>query len=399
MLYLVPAKQTKVAGRLAAGRGDGPNEEVFVSPDGTTSLFVSGTTELRLIGNVGLPVRGVHCTGRRGLLFSSVGNQCLPVVQGHWLADPAIADFDVALLHYGEEAGEVYEALQNLAREHPFIEVGRRKDFKWPNFRQWIEAKGGNATVAARYDYVWVVDDDMRLSTAGINKLFSTLREHENIQFACPSFDQGSEGVWRYFDTHDPAFHLRYTDFVECAAVVLKTSMLLDSVFKRCLQAARTGCFLDFCFHPISGGRVDAVAIIDEVQCHHPFRDESLPSELRAILPWEDHKQDAEFFEKANLPKDWWWYRRPVVFSGLPSQSAPPRTAESLCPSTSSRSSSESPLASGFPGPTSAEDALEMLSELAGQEDPAFATPSACPTKQLTFPPRVRKTWHILLSA
>ena len=78
--------------------------------------------------------------------------------------------------------------------------------------------------------------------------------------------------VAMYFDGHDSRCEIRYTDFVECTAPVLKTSMLLDTMFDRALAATRTGCFLDFCFHPVSGARPIAVAIIDAVQCHHPPR-------------------------------------------------------------------------------------------------------------------------------
>ena len=40
---------------------------------------------------------------------------------------------------------------------------------------------GGSTAVAARYDYIWVVDDDVRLSTEGINNLFALLRTRGEI--------------------------------------------------------------------------------------------------------------------------------------------------------------------------------------------------------------------------
>eukprot|EP00406_Dinophysis_acuminata_P019389 CAMPEP_0179328292 /NCGR_PEP_ID=MMETSP0797-20121207/62439_1 /TAXON_ID=47934 /ORGANISM="Dinophysis acuminata, Strain DAEP01" /LENGTH=228 /DNA_ID=CAMNT_0021040717 /DNA_START=99 /DNA_END=782 /DNA_ORIENTATION=- len=227
----------------------------------------------------------------------------------------------MALVCYADAGSEVYKALTDVARAHPFVEVCQRNDMKWPNFRHWVEKNGGAAAVVARYDYVWVVDDDIQLSTRQINELFSVLRKHDEIQFASPSYDAQSDGVWRYFDVHDPQYSLRYTDFVECAASVMKASMLLDPVFLRCLSATRTGCFLDFCFHAVSGGCRKSVAIVDAVQCHHPPRDASTPSEMRSLIPWEDHKKDAVHFEEAGIPKDWWWYRKPQVFAGEPAES------------------------------------------------------------------------------
>lgn len=289
----------------------------LVSEDGGTEHFAAGQIQARRVG-AALPLHGLCPRPRRGLLFSSVGSQCLQVVRDSWLAAPDEALFDVALVHYKEDGSEVYRGLQDIARAHSFVEVHQHRDMKWPNFRRWLELKGGAAAVAAQYDYIWVVDDDVRMSTREVNELFALLRRHPEVAIASPSFDARSDGVWRYFDGHDPRYEIRYTDFVECTAPVLKASILLDPLFMRCLQAVQTGCFLDFCFHPVSGGGLQSVAILDGVQCHHPPRGEDAPSEMREVMPWEDHKQDMTFFEQAGLPKAWWWWRKPAVFGGVP---------------------------------------------------------------------------------
>ncbi|CAE7791633.1 unnamed protein product [Symbiodinium microadriaticum] len=177
---------------------------------------------------------------------------------------------------------------------------------KWPNFRWWLEGQGGASAVAAKYDYIWVVDDDVRLPTHEIAKMFDILREHSKIEVACPSFDKGSDGVWRFFDGHDPRFKLRFTNFVECTAPILKSTMLQNPRFQPCLRAVRTGCFIDFCFHPAAGGGADVVAVIDAVQCHHPPRTADHPSEMRQVQAWHDHKNDDVLFEKEGVPKEWW---------------------------------------------------------------------------------------------
>jgi len=254
----------------------------------------------------------------RGLLFSSIGSQCLPVVRDFWLADPMVRDFDVALMFYKEPSSDVYKGLQELVGTQQDAELLHSSGMKWPNFVKWMEANGGASALAARYDYIWVVDDDVRLATAEVSRMFAILREHREIEFACPSFDSGSDGVWRYFDGHDPRYKLRYTDFVECTAPVLKTSWLCDPGFAKCLQAVRTGCFIDFCFFPAAGRREDAVAVIDAVQCHHPPRGPGAPSEMRQVKAWEDHKEDDVYFDKAGVPRDWYWFRQPKVFGGIP---------------------------------------------------------------------------------
>ncbi|CAE8628947.1 unnamed protein product, partial [Polarella glacialis] len=297
---------------------------VFVSPDGGTDLFEAGTSELRHVSGPAAPLgvdQGAAAKPRRGLLFSSVGSQCLPVVRDYWLRQPEAVSFDVALLHYGEEGSAAHQSLLELSGMHPFMEVHQRKDMKWPNFRHWCDLQGGLATIASRYDYVWVVDDDVRLPTEGVNRMFEILRSRDELQFACPAFDASSEGVWRYFDGHDPRYQLRYTDFVECTAPVLRSSMLLDPMFQKCLRATQTGCFIDFCFHPVSGARRDSVAVLDAVPCHHPPRGADAPSQMREVLAWEDHKQDEVFFAAQGVPKDWFWYRQPKVLGSIPAGS------------------------------------------------------------------------------
>eukprot|EP00930_Biecheleria_cincta_P087060 TRINITY_DN7631_c0_g5_i1.p1 TRINITY_DN7631_c0_g5~~TRINITY_DN7631_c0_g5_i1.p1 ORF type:complete len:426 (-),score=61.85 TRINITY_DN7631_c0_g5_i1:271-1491(-) len=261
---------------------------------------------------------------KRGLVFSSVGQQCLPVVQ-EWLRTPSALDFDIALVFYKDAASAEYKVLQDLSSAHTGVEVFQHEGMKWPNFRYWIDLQGGLEAVEARYDYIWVVDDDVRLSTADISRMFSILRDHDEIAFACPSFDAGSDGVWRFFDGHDPRFKLRYTNFVECTAPVLKASMLLDPKFQPCLRAVRTGCFIDFCFHPAAGGRQDAVAVIDAVQCHHPPRTREAPSEMRQVQAWHDHKKDDVYFEQEGVPKEWWSieprFFQPRIFNAIPKES------------------------------------------------------------------------------
>lgn len=298
-----------------------PHREVFRSVDMTAEIFENESSSMNVVRD---PLRLASAASTRpcaapprALLFSSVGDQCLNVVREHWLAEPGAKDFDVALTFYKDISSPVFTELQSFVAGKDSVELQHSPGMKWPNFRKWIQNNGGAAEIASRYDYVWVVDDDVRLHTTQINRFFSILRENPNVEFACPSFDSASDGVWRYFDMHDPKYKLRFTDFVECTAPVIKSSWLVDPQFARVLRAVRTGCFIDFCFFPATGRRKDAVAIIDAVQCHHPPRGEDAPSEMRQLQRWEDHKEDDVHFEHEGVPRDWYWFRQPIVFGGV----------------------------------------------------------------------------------
>ncbi|CAE7278126.1 unnamed protein product [Symbiodinium necroappetens] len=98
--------------------------------------------------------------------------------------------------------------------------------------------------------------------------------------------------------------------------------MLQNPRFQPCLRAVRTGCFIDFCFHPAAGGGADVVAVIDAVQCHHPPRTADHPSEMRQVQAWHDHKNDDVLFEKEGVPKEWWSieprFFQPKVLGAIP---------------------------------------------------------------------------------
>eukprot|EP00928_Gymnodinium_smaydae_P025101 TRINITY_DN20107_c0_g1_i2.p1 TRINITY_DN20107_c0_g1~~TRINITY_DN20107_c0_g1_i2.p1 ORF type:complete len:465 (-),score=54.28 TRINITY_DN20107_c0_g1_i2:77-1471(-) len=291
------------------------------STDGSMRLLRSADASLRLVQGSPLRTAAMSQRSRRGLVFSSVGSQCLPVVRDHWLRSPSKMEFDVALVFYKDASSEVFAQLEEVCRELDGVELLQREGMKWPNFRYWMDLHGGRDSLLSAYDYVWVVDDDVRLETTEINQLFDLLREHSEISVACPSFDAGSDGVWRFFDGHDPRYKLRYTNFVECTAPVLKTSFIVSPMFAPCLRAVRTGCFLDFCFYHAAGGRKDAVAVIDAVQAHHPPRGENEPSEMRQVQAWHDHRQDDVLFEREGVPKEWWAveprFFQPQVFGGI----------------------------------------------------------------------------------
>eukprot|EP00746_Dinoflagellata_sp_MGD_P024643 gnl/MRDRNA2_/MRDRNA2_157881_c0_seq1.p1 gnl/MRDRNA2_/MRDRNA2_157881_c0~~gnl/MRDRNA2_/MRDRNA2_157881_c0_seq1.p1 ORF type:complete len:617 (-),score=131.77 gnl/MRDRNA2_/MRDRNA2_157881_c0_seq1:4-1809(-) len=267
---------------------------------------------------------------RRGLVFSSVGDHALTTLKKFWLKEPKEALFDVALVFHKRPSSQAYADIKEFGSRlqgSVNFELHHHSGFKWVNFRWWIEEKGGASAISSKYDYIWVADDDLQLDTQGINKMLHVLRGNDHIMFASPSFDSTSDGVWRYHDTQDARFILRYTDFVECMAVMFATKMLHDDVFAKCLRAVNTGCYIDFCFHPVCGDRPDSVAIIDAVVCHHPPREEEEKDDgMDAALPWVDHRHDAEFFQREGIPTKFWWWRKPQYFAAMLSGKNPGET-------------------------------------------------------------------------
>jgi len=271
---------------------EGGGEEGEANDNGaTTTTTTTTTTTLELEEEVDDIISRndpipIHHPRRRFLLFSSVGEQCLDTVERFWLRDTdddgaSKAEFDIVLVFYAQTtSSQVYDRLKEIAQKNRgFMTLIARKDFKWPNFRWWVfesgrvsrshhdstqlseEGNGGSNTIRSsikalksKYEAIWVPDDDMRMSTTDINNLFHVVLRHPNILIASPSFTPTSEGVWRYHDVHQGANTLlRYTNFVENSAALLRPAVLEDEMFRRCLEAVISGCYLDFCFFAAVG--------------------------------------------------------------------------------------------------------------------------------------------------
>lgn len=62
------------------------------------------------------------------------------------------------------------------------------------------------------YEYVFLVDDDIRMTASSVNRLFDVMKDY-NLEIAQPALTL-SYGTY-YITMHDPTCMLRYTDFVE----------------------------------------------------------------------------------------------------------------------------------------------------------------------------------------
>ncbi|GAB5358392.1 hypothetical protein AAMO2058_000453300 [Amorphochlora amoebiformis] len=296
-------------------------ERITVVDVATNEHTVDAMEDTCQLGEDGCPI--IQSEGsQRYLVFSSVGDQSLETIKNFWLKDGIEAAlFDLVLIFYkSTQRSQVYAYLLGLAESHPRrVRVVARKGLKWDNFRWWMKGEGGAENVGGLYRGIWVPDDDMRMTTQNINNLFEILHSRPNVLIASPSFIPGSEGVWRYHDTHRSDLSIQYTNFVENSCVYFNPAILLHSMFQKCLEAVISGCYFDFCFFAAVDFSESAIAIVHEVKAYHPHRDESRKSELVEELgvAWKDHWRDMESFDAHGVPKDVYWWRNPVHFHSI----------------------------------------------------------------------------------
>lgn len=148
-----------------------------------------------------------------------------------------------------------------------------------------------------QYDYVWVVDDDIFMSTDDINKMFQMMEDY-NLDLAQPSISLDGMNYIRMF-LHDSRYILRYSTYIECCAMLFSKKGL-DKV-KRTFSETVTGWGWDALVSDmIFEEGQDNVAILDSVQAYHGMS----MSSLNKVLSREQHRvEGTALLKKYNKEK------------------------------------------------------------------------------------------------
>ena len=148
-----------------------------------------------------------------------------------------------------------------------------------------------------QYDYVWVVDDDMFMSTEDINKMFQMMEDY-NLDLAQPSISVDGMNYIRIFQHHSK-YILRYTDYIECCAMLL-SKRGLDKV-KSTFSETITGWGWDALVSDmIFEEGQNNVAILDAVQAYHGMS----MSSINRVMTRELHRvEGTNLLKKYNKEK------------------------------------------------------------------------------------------------
>ena len=198
------------------------------------------------------------------LVFSSVGDRNNVRT---WTSDPSKKNFDLVIYYFGEEENPVFDA--DL--------VVKRKGLKFDNFHHFL-----NHNDISQYESIWVVDDDIIMDTASINKMFFLFSKYK-LWLAQPSFSEGSRISWG-ITRKNPDCILRFTNFVECGAPIFSREILPQLI--KTFKDARTGFGVDLIWPTLLGFPKNKIAIIDTVTCHHP---KNVHSSIDEVVPRQLH--------------------------------------------------------------------------------------------------------------
>jgi hypothetical protein len=163
-----------------------------------------------------------------------------------WTHAPATRDWDLVVSYFGAD------------RERYRDDSGLRIDDRGLKF-PGLHALLARESFWRDYDYIWLPDDDLRITQEGVGALFAEMAALD-LELAQPALSWASY-YSHAFTLRHPSFRARYTNFVEIMAPCFRRDLLeacvpalaesisgwgLDWVFpRRCRDPARGAAILD----------------------------------------------------------------------------------------------------------------------------------------------------------
>ena len=221
----------------------------------------------------------------RNLIISAVGEHSF---HKEWMS--GVPDFDLVLIYYGNN-DEIFADYTKDA----LISI-RQKGQKFALTGAFIQ---NNLAFMEQYEYVWLPDDDISISTDSLNKFFKIAREYD-LSICQPSVISSGHAVSHAITSPVKNVKLRFTNFVEVMMPLFKTATLLSLCDD--FSLSESGWGLDASWSHRLNNPKNKIAIIDEISARHTRPVGSDYSRFR-IAPQTEfdnilHKYDIRFKNK-----------------------------------------------------------------------------------------------------
>lgn len=185
----------------------------------------------------------------KNLIISAVGDESLHT---EWISGQA--NFDLCLIYYGRNDAIASAYAQESAYFHRAIGM------KYHLLSDWIT---NHANTLQSYQYIWMPDNDVSISTAKINELFMLAADYQ-LQLCQPAM---KGYVSHPLTEPKPGSFLRYTNFVEVLAPLMDLDTLLK--LKDSFKTNYSGWGYDYLWPYLLGYPKNSIAIIDHIVMHH----------------------------------------------------------------------------------------------------------------------------------
>jgi len=222
------------------------------------------------------PIENTKAPDHKNLVFTSAGDNANLI---KWIKGNRF--FDLWVTYYGKYEGRYREFAD-------YYNI--RKDGKFPNLHHAYQVW---PHIFNQYDAILVMDDDILISTAKINRLFK-IRKKYDLWILQPAFEPRGK-ISHRITRVKPYALLRYTNFVEVTCPLFRQDKLEQ--FMKTYDPVLVGRGVDWWFLDVLGNDIkDKIAIIDCVTCINPL--DSMKGGQREIDLLQTTNQRIETWEK-----------------------------------------------------------------------------------------------------
>lgn len=195
---------------------------------------------------------------RTSLVVATVGDGWTP---DRWLNSPSSANFDLGVLYYGFDPNFTCTTCTfTIHIPGP----------KWYIYYYFTTTPTYLEVQYRGYDYIMMPDDDLELDTCIISTVFDVAKQYDLIMAqSSVCKEKGTSFTYWKLLYQDPRYRLRYVDFIEVMAPVMRMDFF-DAVVRPTLKGSFVGYGLDHIWPALLGWPQDRLGVVDEVCMVHP---------------------------------------------------------------------------------------------------------------------------------
>jgi hypothetical protein len=187
----------------------------------------------------------------KNMIFTSAGDNTS--FDELWLG----GSYDIYVFYYGDNE----DNYQRYKSKVTYIE--KRKGSKFQNFSSFYRIK---QHFVKKYDYIFVLDDDIIMNHKDIDKMFIVAQSYD-LWICQPSFCSKSQ-ISHEITKHKPTVFLQYTNFIEVNTCLFKKSALDKLMYVYDDQLIGWG--IDYLSIQVNGIARDKYAVVHDVVCTNP---------------------------------------------------------------------------------------------------------------------------------
>jgi len=216
---------------------------------------------------------------RRNLVIVRAGNKSL---HPDWLRGPEARNWDFVISYFGDDP--------DIYRRDDVVRIDS-KGPKWPPLKALLAE---HPEYTQDYDYIWLPDDDLEMTTRDMNRFFDICREHD-LELAQPSLTPNSP-VTHPLVINNTLSRIRFTNFVEVMAPCFSAACLRRAL--PTFDGTQSGWGIDWLWPRIVAKPDTAIAIVDDVVIRHtrplggPNYDAMRAQGLSPTKEWETFRKD-----------------------------------------------------------------------------------------------------------